>query len=151
RLLVSCSDDASVRFWDPETGVAERVLNSVHRAGIFSVAVNHQAGLMATASWDTSVVVWSIERMTPVRPLNGHREPVMAAIVTDDGDVVSASMDSTIKIWNVQTGRCRETLTGHHGWVTALADVPSRGLLLSGADDRTIKAWHLPTRQRAAT
>ena len=57
--------------------------------------------------------------------------------------VISGSYDETIKIWCLKTGRCQETLRGHHGRVLCMY-VPWKdhpGLILSGSDDKCIKVW----------
>ena len=45
-----------------------------------------------------------------------------AVEITPEGShAISASADRTLKIWNLQTGQEEDTLTGHVGWVNAVA------------------------------
>lgn len=43
--------------------------------------------------------------------LLGHEGPVLALLVTPEGDVLSGSGDTTMRLW--QGGRCINTLRGH--------------------------------------
>jgi WD40 repeat protein len=81
------------------------------------------------------------ERAT-TKVLVGHKGPVTALAVLDDGRLASASNDNTIRIWDVRGGADPIVLTGHEGAVTALAALPG-GRLVSGSKDKTIRVWAL--------
>ena len=53
------SDDATVRIWDPGTGVTERTLTG-HPGGVWGVCAVRVAGreLLASASDDRTVRIW---------------------------------------------------------------------------------------------
>jgi hypothetical protein len=73
---------------------------------------------------------------------SGHKRPVTALTVLDDGRLASASHDRTIRVWNTDTGAEPLVLTGHEGAVTALAALPG-GRLVSGSKDKTVRVWQV--------
>lgn len=48
-------------------------------------------------------------------------------------------------MWEIATGQCVGILEGHTGPVTSVCLSPDDQRALSGSEDRTVRAWHLPT------
>lgn len=62
-FLATASDDASIKFWDTETGENERTLRG-HTKQISSIAFNNQGTMLASCSYDLSVKLWNLESNT---------------------------------------------------------------------------------------
>ena len=56
-------------------------------------------------------------------------------------DLYSAGFDHQICRWNTQNWACVQVLSGHRGYVHALAWCDRAGLLISACADRTVKFW----------
>ena len=64
--------------------------------------------------------------------------------MTPDGRrAVSASDDRTLKVWDLASGAELHTLSGHTGWVRAVAVTPDGRQAVSASDDNTLKVWDL--------
>ncbi|MBA2324000.1 MAG: hypothetical protein H0V92_08330, partial [Pseudonocardiales bacterium] len=73
-LLATASIDATVRVWDPDTGVCVRTLTG-HTSSVWSVGwvvLPDGRALLATASYDAPVRVWDPDTGVCVRTLTGH-------------------------------------------------------------------------------
>jgi WD40 repeat protein len=64
------------------------------------------------------------------------------AFSPDGKTLASGSRDETIIIWDLNTGKRKQTLTGHTERVFSVAFSPDGEMLASGAGDDSIKIWH---------
>jgi translation initiation factor 3 subunit I len=59
RKIVTCSDDATVRLWDVETG-KELLKSKEHRDGINNMSMYHDRSMFITASKDQTAKVSAV-------------------------------------------------------------------------------------------
>ncbi|RLN86555.1 hypothetical protein BBJ28_00001494 [Nothophytophthora sp. Chile5] len=152
-VLVSGSDDATLKVWDFETGEYERTLKG-HTNFVQSVAFNGSGALLASTSADLSIKLWDFSSdgdYECLRTLRGHDHNVCGVVFGPDREggvasdrLFSCSRDNTIKVWELSTGYCVNTLNaGHSDWVRAVA-VSDDGLFLASCgNDRSILFWDL--------
>jgi hypothetical protein len=112
RLIVSGSDDDTVRLWDPETGEAVGEPLRGHEDSVNAVAVCERGGrrLIVSGSDDCTVRLWDPETGEAVgEPLRGHEDSVLAVAVCERGGrrfIVSGSYDHTVRLWDPASRRC---------------------------------------------
>lgn len=120
--------------------------------------------------WDVSSLKVSARSASEPYPITkslftrvAHDKDINALDVSDSAPLfASASQDRTIKIWSLEDGSVTGILRGHKRGVWSIRFAPkgtpplnvsgegtssSRGLLLSGSGDRTVKIWSLSTYQ----
>jgi len=142
-LIVSASQDATIKIWDFETGEFERTLKG-HTNAVQAVDFDHTGNFLVSCSADLSIKIWDFQTYECIRTLKDHDHNVSAVKFLPSGDqLVSASRDKTIKIWETSTGYCQKTLTGHEDWVRALEVTDDGTLLASGGHDKTVRIWNL--------
>jgi len=141
NLVVSGSQDATIKIWDFETGEFERTLKG-HTNVVQSLDFDHTGKLMVSASADLTIKIWDFQTYECMKTLHGHDHNVSSAIFLPSGDqIASASRDKTIKIWETSTGYCQKTLVGHEDWVRAICVTDYGTILASGSHDKTIRLW----------
>ncbi|EEB05195.1 F-box/WD repeat protein Pof1 [Schizosaccharomyces japonicus yFS275] len=118
-------------------GRYRQLLLEGHSDGI--MALQLRGHLLASGSYDTTIRLWDMNTMKPIRLLEGHTSGV-TCLQFDSCKLISGSMDKTIKIWNYRTGACLSTFTGHRDSVLCLAFDST--ILVSGSADCTVKVWH---------
>ena len=146
-LLVSASEDRTVRIWDPQTG-EERVVLRGHQGGVSAgcaVTVEGQE-LLATTGDDSTVRIWDPQTGENRVVLRGHEGWVTAvcAVAVEGRDLVaSAGYDGTVRIWDPAAHRPRAVLEAHYSGVTAVCAVTVEGreLLATGGRDGTVRIW----------
>jgi WD40 repeat protein len=115
--------DARLRLWDVASGRALRAFPPwTHH--IQAVAFSRDGRLLAAAG------AW-----TEADPPAGHEQ-------------AARERDWPIKLWDVGTGQEVQTLRGHQAQVNALAFTRDGRRLISGSDDRTVRAWDLSNGQQ---
>lgn len=153
KLVISGSDDSTVKIWNRETG---KELNTFkgHTHAVRSVAVTPDGKLVISGSDDSTVKVWNLETGKKLNTFKGHTQTVRSVAVTPDGkQVISGSDDRSIKVWELETGEELFTLKGHADCVLAVAVTPDGKRLISssGFYDQTIKVWNLETQDELLT
>jgi WD40 repeat protein len=141
KLLVSSSDDCTIRIWDVDDGKPLKVLKE-YQSHYKAVSFHPNGQLLASGSLDGVVRVWDVETGQLLKNLKGHSGGVWSVDFSSDGRILgSSSDDHTIKLWDVQTGQLLQTLQGHTNWVWSICFSPTNHLLASASSDHTLKLW----------
>jgi len=152
--LASCSKDATARIWRWSDGsdvldeaaekdddvaypkfVSVRILSG-HRAAVNSV--HFRDNIVATASGDRSVRLWSLNSGAVIRTIQSHDRGISCVQLLTDY-IITGSTDQIVKIMDRATGREVRALVGHTGLVRTIHT--NRSKLVSGSYDQTIRVW----------
>jgi WD40 repeat protein len=123
-----------------------------HGGAIRAVAVTPDSKRAVSASDDTTLKLWDLERGLELATMTGHATAVWSVAITPDGKyAISGSSDGTLKMWDLELGRDRATMTGHAGIVWSIAVTPDSRHAVSGSTDGTLKVWDLKRGQESRT
>jgi len=101
--VVTAGADAHIAIWTIGQQQPDRVFDG-HTAPVAGLAVSPDGLLLASASWDHSVRLWSLSGGAP-RVLDGNTQNVNGVAFSPDGkNVLSAGYDATLRIWPVSGG-----------------------------------------------
>ncbi|TNN59530.1 F-box-like/WD repeat-containing protein TBL1XR1 [Liparis tanakae] len=124
NLLASCSDDMTLKIWSMKQDSCVHDLQA-HSKEIYTIkwsptgpgTNNPSANLMlASASFDSTVRLWDVERGICIHTLTKHQEPVYSVAFSPDGrHLASGSFDKCVHIWNTQTGALVHSYRGTGG------------------------------------
>uniref|UniRef100_A0A8D3B005 F-box/WD repeat-containing protein 7 n=1 Tax=Scophthalmus maximus TaxID=52904 RepID=A0A8D3B005_SCOMX len=134
-LIVSGSDDNTLKVWSAVTGKCLRTLTG-HSGGVWCSQM--AVATVISGSTDRTLRVWDAESGECVHTLYGHTSTVRC-VHLHGNRVVSGSRDTTLRVWDVSSGRCEHVLTGH---VAAVRCVQYDGRrVVSGGYDYMVKVW----------
>ncbi|XP_037093242.1 lissencephaly-1 homolog [Pollicipes pollicipes] len=147
-LLVSASEDATIKVWDYESGDYERTLKG-HTDSVQDIALDHTGSFLVSCSADMSVKLWSFSgHYECIKTMHGHDHNVSSVTFLPAGDfIVSSSRDKVIKMWEVATGYCVRTFAGHREWVRMVRVHPDGQLMASCSNDQTVRVWLINTKE----
>ena len=146
-LIVSGSEDGTVRVWNADTGRPEAVLSG-HQGWVYSVAFGEFDGrsVIISGGRDGLIRVWDLETSGLRAELAGHSAGVTAVAagkVAGEEVIVSGGSDHSVRIWDAVTGKIRHIFTGHTGpvFTVAIGNIHGRAVVVSGGHDGTVRLW----------
>ena len=142
-ILVSCSEDETIKLWNVNTRRCRKTLRS--HAKIWTVKFSPDGSLLASGNQDGTICFWDGSTGENLRCIKAHSLWIWAIAFSPDGRyLASGSADTTIKIWDVETGECNLNLDRSLNKVMSIAFHPEGRMLASG-DGELIKLWDLQT------
>ena len=151
KLIVSASNDKTIRIWDAQTGKQIGDTIEGHTHFVFSAAFSPDGKRIVSASNDNTIRIWDVQTGKQIgKPLEGHADGVLSAAFSPDGKrIVSASDDETIRIWDAQTGKqIGKPLEGHTSGVLSAAFSPDGKRIVSASWDETVRIWDAQTKKQ---
>ena len=147
QYLVVGSDDGAF-LWSVATGQLIRRFSG-HTSLLYCVAFSLDAGRIATAYDDASIIIWNVNTgaslvtMTRTERYAGF---VWCVAFSATGErVASGSSDDRVRVWNADTGQLLLSLAGHSDSVWSVAFAPRGDVVISSSGDDTMRFWDVET------
>ncbi|OJJ44678.1 hypothetical protein ASPZODRAFT_144637 [Penicilliopsis zonata CBS 506.65] len=131
--------------------------------------LSHPPSFMLTGSQDRTIKRWDCGKLTSLKSSEPHTPKAIFTRKAHEKDInaldvnpastlfASASQDRTVKIWSTEDGSVAGILRGHKRGVWSVRFAPkdtpiitsnsgtstSRGLIVTGSGDKTVKIWSL--------
>jgi len=141
-LVATGSRDGVVRIMDG--GGSRRAVLGGHGKPVVSLDFSPNARLLASASYDGTVVVWDVIRRSVVRTLKGTGGWMFSVDFSGDGSYLAASgLSGRTAVWETSGWECVLTLARHSQPVNVVRFSPDGTRLVTGDDERII-IWSFP-------
>ncbi len=107
-----------------------------------SVVFSPDGTLVAGASDDMTIQLWSVSSGKLVRTFKGHTGAVKSVAFSPNGSsLLTGSADKTLILWEMATGKPIRTFTGHDDTVESVVFSLDGKYALSASADKTAKLW----------
>ena len=173
QTLASGSVDGNIALWDANTGEYLITLTG-HRDVVRSLAFSPDGQTLASGGANSDIHLWNVttgehsntlfisdmEFVTSLafspdgQTLVGAagRTPIAEVFVAEvfvlevgDEDIPEPGWNNIIRLWDANTGKEKNTLTGHTDVVTSLVFSPDGATIVSTSWDRTVRLWDANT------
>ncbi len=123
-----------------------------HADSLNAVALSADASLLATGSYDRTIIIWETASGKRRVEMTGHNGPVTdVAFDPRNRFLASASGDRTVKLWNLKTGQRLDTFNEPTKGQNTVAVSPDGRFVVAGGIDNRIRAWEITRDGREGT
>jgi cytochrome c len=112
-----------------------------HGGPVRALAVSSDGAYAISGSFDTSAILWSLNKRSAEQVLRFHESAVNAVAMLPDDRIVTGGEDGKVAIWQRGAAKPQHVLTGHTAPVAALAVSPDGKRVASASWDRTVRVW----------
>ena len=100
KVLVSGSEDGTVRVWDLEK-TKQTLCFTKHKSDVYSIALSKDSNKIISGSFDKTVIQWDIKSKSTKIIYKGHtREVLCVSFNTNEKLIISGSGANEIIIWS---------------------------------------------------
>ncbi|XP_057291828.1 uncharacterized WD repeat-containing protein alr3466-like [Hydractinia symbiolongicarpus] len=146
-LLASASADHSILIWNSDTGdVMARLMQ--HQSWVLGTTFTADGKILASSSWNGSVILWDMNMLKPANQLVGHSAGVWACSFDNNSAapiLCTASEDTSIRLWDMRTDHNWHSdvlLSGVHAdAIKCCCWSPCSNYLAAGSKDAKISIW----------
>jgi WD40 repeat protein len=146
-LLVSASEDGTVRLWSTATGREIRVLQRYGK-GVLNALFSPDGARVFASSRDGTVRVWDVASGQEIRAFQADAGEVYSMAFSPDGaTLVLGGQDGAVHEWDAKGAQERRFWKAHEGTVLHLVYSPDGRQLASASQDGTVRVWDAHTGQ----
>jgi WD40 repeat protein len=143
QLIVTSSEDKTIKLWDLATGQSLRTLESFE-GPVYFVDLSADGSRLVTVSHKT--ILWALDGRTITREkvlkLRGRNVALGDVTFSPDGlKIAGVTIDDTVDTWSAESGEQLQTFSGHRGHVYCAAWSPDSKLVASSGDDLSVRVW----------
>jgi hypothetical protein len=136
NILVSCSDDKTIRIWDLDYDFCAKTLKE--KGPIESIYGTDTR--LITISSKRYLKIWDLKTYNLLKSFKANDDIAQFLFLSDDKFVIAIGKD--IYVWNLDENTYYILKDLHKSKITCIEEL-SENILITGANDNRIKVWNL--------
>ena len=143
RGFFSGSKDKRIVYMDNEGNPLGEYLsdNNGHTATINSISQNKcDTNKFISGSWDTTAVIWDIEKQVGIKKLEGHAYAV-TVLALPNGNYVTGSQDKALNFWDKNGVKINSIENAHSDIIRDIIISPLGQSIFTTSNDEHVKEW----------
>jgi YD repeat-containing protein len=142
--LVTADELGSIQFWEVGTGRLTKSFDTGQT--ITALAIDSSGQMLAAATADRSIGLWSVPAGTLNMELKKHRDVVRALAFSPDGrTLASGGDDRNLILWELGSGKTTLTFEKADTAITSIAFSSNAQLLATGGGNESVSLWNVKT------
>ncbi len=152
RLVLSASDDHTLRLWEGSTAELVRTLEG-HTSCVSAAGLSGDGTIAVSGGEDATLRLWDVTTGRCLKTVEAPGKVLSLALSADGGRAVLAcsglndfvgGVDATlVQAWDMEGARHLRSLEGHTNATKSVAISADGCYALSGSDDKTLRLWDL--------
>mgnify|MGYP001765998592 CR=1 FL=1 len=139
RRLASGGHDRAVIYWNLTTGRHERL--GGHRRIVTTLSFSKSGRYLASGGDEGAARIWDTRTGTLALHIGAFRQAVTALAFTGDELLAAGGNDKRVRLWRIVSGGGTVAYRGHTARVVAVRAVPGENIVVSAAEDGTLRFW----------
>jgi WD40 repeat protein len=140
-VLVSGSEDYTIRFWDLSSGKETRRFTG-HEEAVADLAFTPDGKVLVSVGWDHTARIWDMATGKLLHTIGDAYGQVHAVAVSPDGKTIAwGSEDRIVRVGDLKEGKEILSLPGHGNPIRDLAFSPDGKMLASCSADHAVFLW----------
>ncbi|MCA8986564.1 MAG: hypothetical protein KDA78_02925 [Planctomycetaceae bacterium] len=137
-----------IGVYDAKTG-QQQLQFTGHLDTIYAAQFSPDEKLIATSSYDRTIIIWDASTAQVIHTLEGHNGAVYdLAFSPDSKFLITASADDTCKVWRISDGLRLDTLSQPLNECYGCAFSPDGKLMTSVGADKKLRVWKMVSRDK---
>ncbi|KAF7493584.1 TAF5-like RNA polymerase subunit [Sarcoptes scabiei] len=142
NLLLSCSNDSTIRSWDVNSTACLAIYKG-HSDPIWTIDSNRSGSFISGGRCGIAYM-WDIERTVPLRIYSGHSIDINDIKFHPNCNyLATASADKSIILWDVNQVRQVRMFCGHNAPVTSVKFSSCGKYIVSASSNGSLRIWDI--------
>ena len=142
----------TVEIWDAQSGqLIRKFAGPVLQIGAQQAILSNDDKVLLTVQL-SEVFLQDLHTGRVIRHFKTRQNIITAAMLSPTGELlISGGTDHSVRLWNADTQDQAGNFVGHTAPVTSLTGLGNRQIVVSGAEDGTIRLWDITRGHNIAT